>query len=85
MSIRISVRMLGNCTPVVFQGAEQLLVASGSDPGSNQHHQIPASQHLLVLAETFAYQPFDTVPLHGAARILYRNSRSKACIAERIG
>jgi hypothetical protein len=77
--------MLGNCTPVIFQCAEQLLVASGSHSGPHQHYQIPASQHVLVLAETLPYQPLDAVPLYGTAGISDRNSRSKARKTERIG
>lgn len=78
-------RMLGNCTPVTFQRAEQLLVASGSDSGPHQDDQIPASQHLLVLAETLPYQPLDAVPVHGTAGISDRNSRSEARVPQRIG
>jgi hypothetical protein len=85
MTNRISVRMLGNCTPVIFQCAEQLLVASVSRAGAHQHYQIPASQQLLVLAETFPYQPLDAVPGHGTAGISDRNGRPKARITQRIG
>ena len=85
MTNRISVRMLGNCTPVIFQCAEQLLVASASRSGPHQYYQIPASQHLLVLAETFPYQPLDPVPGDGPAGIPDRDGRSEARIIQRIG
>jgi len=61
--------MLGNLMPVVFQRADQLLVAPGGDAGAHQYHQIPASQLLLVLAETLPYQALDTVALYRTTRI----------------
>lgn len=83
MSIRISVRMLGNCTPVIVQRCEQLPVAPGSDSRSNHHHQVPASQHVLVLTETFPYQPLYAVALHRATGVPDRYRRAQACMTRR--
>lgn len=54
-------RMRGNCTPVVVQCADYLLVTAFADTGSHQHHEIDAGEQRLSVAEAFPYQALHPV------------------------
>ena len=85
MSIRTSVRMRCNFTPVIVQCAEDLLVTSSTYAGSGQHHQIAVTKHCLVLAKALSYQALYTVSLYRVARRLDRYRCSKTRMIQTVG
>ncbi len=78
-------RMRGNCTPVVVQCADNLLVSAFTDAPTDQDHQIAAAEQRLLSAETFADQPFYPVALNRVTGRANRNHRSQARLLETVG
>jgi len=71
------VRMRGNCTPVVVQCAEYLLVTAFADARTHQDDQISATEQRLLQAETFTNQALYPVTPDRVARRLYRDHCAK--------
>ena len=79
-----SVRMRGNCTPVVVQCADYLLVAARADTRANQHYQVYAAQHRLPFAETFADQAFYPVAFDGVTGSLDRDHSTEPGMVQAV-
>lgn len=76
--------MVRNRMPVILQRPEHLRIAAGSEPRPHEDHQIPAGQHVLMLAEAFAYQPLDAITRYRSAGVAERYRASQAGIPERV-
>lgn len=85
ISRRSSVRMRGNCTPVVVQCADYLLVAAFADTRAHQHNQVKASELRLAAAETFPDQALYPVAFDRVAGRLDRNHGAQAGTVQAIG
>jgi hypothetical protein len=77
--------MRGNCTPVVVECADYLLVAARADGGPGQNHQILATEHRLMQTETFTDQALYPVSLYGTSGGLDGNGRSQTRVIQTVG
>jgi len=79
------VRMRGNCTPVVVQCADYLLVAALADTGAHQYYQVVAGQQYLPCAETFADQALHPVAFDRIAGSLDRDHGAEPGVVQSVG
>ena len=85
ISMSSSVRMRGNCTPVVFQLSEYLRISSGTQPRPYRDNQIETRQHYLMVAKTLPDQALDAVTSDCVASCLDGYGRPQPGMIQFIG